>query len=121
MTFPSFYTYFYVYYFRFIKGDDVTPELNDAIDLVNCLPVPYCERYYAERTYTNVLKQVQNRTPPSVFAIAKRLYARKGISREVWEGLRQNKTLRQVYPLIPSAQVYSFSDLRRHLERPCAS
>jgi hypothetical protein len=55
-NFPSVYVYFYAYYFRYVKRRGVRPDLNDFLDLANCSPTPYCERYYCEAAFATILR-----------------------------------------------------------------
>ena len=74
-NFPSFYVFFYTYYFRYIKQKSTIPEINDCLDLSNVMAAPYCERYYCEKKFANILKlQVKNHIPPSSYELANKMY-----------------------------------------------
>ncbi len=72
VNFPSFYTFYYTYFFRYMKNRDVLPEPNDFVDLTHCMAAPYCERYYAERTFGTLLgSNVKDHRPPTSKQLAK--------------------------------------------------
>jgi hypothetical protein len=115
-NFPSFFTFFYTYYFRYMK-QKVEPDLNDFIDLTNCLPLPYCHRFYGEKKFTTVLrKSVRGRIPPTAFQLAKRLYRKGAIDTATYERKRQNRAaLSHSGPLLPNTEIFNFSEMRTHI------
>lgn len=115
-NFPSFYTFFYAYYFRYVKNRDVKIELNDAIDLENCLVAPYCERYYCEAKFANILKNVKGRKPPTAFQLIKKTYKKGLITSEIFQAQRKEKTkLSRTSELLANTQIYSFSEMRSEI------
>jgi hypothetical protein len=115
-NFPSFYAFFYSYYFRYVKNRDVKPELNDFIDLENCLAAPYCKRYYCESTFANVLNTVKGRKPPTAFHIVKKLYKTGYIKPEVYEAQRREKDkLSRSRKLLLNTDIFSFAEMRSHV------
>ena len=72
--FPAFFTYYYVYFYRYIKGGS-RPELNDAMDLTNLWLIPYCKAYYCERSFGHTLRvDIQGRSPLSQWEIIQRTH-----------------------------------------------
>jgi len=120
-NFPSFYAFYYTYYFRYMKTSQVKPELGDFLDLLNCMAVPYCERFYGERKFTNILRgYVQGREPPSVLQIVKHM-KRKGFAHpDAYQDARRKRTRLGVkYKLLPRVSIFNFSEMRDHII--CAS
>lgn len=116
-AFPSFYVYFYTYYFKFMRSDCVAPELNDALDLTNSLPLPYCERYYGERGFTNVLKSVQGHQPPSRWALCTRAYKEHRIDYQTYKAVKDNREqVSQTSPMLEGVDIFNFSELQSHLQ-----
>ncbi len=112
-NFPSFYTYYYAYYFRYIKNK-VKPEINDFLDLANCMVLPYCERFYGERKFTTILRDfVQGRTPPSPFLLAKRLNKNGVIDNRTFSVIKRNKALfSHTSQLLPNVEIVNFTEMR---------
>lgn len=111
-NFPAFYVFFYTYYFRFVKNR-VRPELNDFMDIANCLPTSYCERFYGEAKFTRVLRDyVQGREPPSTFQLIKRSH-KKGLAdpQAYQDAKRKRETLGSKYRLLESVQIFNFSEM----------
>jgi len=116
-AFPSFYVYFYTYYFKFMRSNCVAPELNDALDLTNSLPLPYCERYYGERAFTNVLKSVQAHEPPSSWALCTRAYKEHRIDYQTYKALKDKREqVSQTSPMLEGVHIFNFSELQSHLQ-----
>ena len=77
--FPAFFTFYYSYYFRYMKTHTVKISLNDFNDITNTLAAPYCCDFFTERTLAGILRNdVQGRVPPRPIEAARRL-ARKGV------------------------------------------
>jgi hypothetical protein len=117
LNFPSFYAFYYAYYFRYMKHQ-VKPEVNDLIDLTNCLPLPYCERFYGEKRFTSILRQyVQGRRPPTAYQLLKRLYRKGMITRSVYREKRQRKhVFDRTAPLLPDVEIFSLAEMREHIQ-----
>jgi len=113
MNFPSFYVYFYTYYYRYIKSSTVRPELNDLIDLANCMAAPYCQRYYAESKFTNILRlSVKGQKPPTAFQMIKRAYKKGLIDNETFQNAKQKKDKLGVSDkLLSHTEIYKFSEM----------
>ncbi|MCP4371927.1 MAG: hypothetical protein GY797_27990 [Deltaproteobacteria bacterium] len=115
-NFPSFYSYFYAYYFRYVKNRDAKLELNDALDLANCMVVPYCEKYYCEAKFANVLKNVKGRRPPTAFQLIKKMYKKGLITSEIFQAQRKDKEkLSRTSELLANTQIFSFSEMRSQM------
>jgi len=114
--FPAFYVFFYAYYFRFVKNK-VTAQLNDFIDLANCLAAPYCDRFYGEAKFTQILRgYVQGREPPSTLQVIKRVYKKGLIDSQTYQAARQKRaTLGQRYTLLPTTTVFTLSEMQQHV------
>lgn len=111
-NFPSFYVFHYAYYFRFVKNK-ATPELNDFIDLSNCMAAPYCERFYTEARFAHILRHhVQGREPPSIRELIKRTYKKGLIGHQTYkDAKRKNGGLGRRYKLLPSTGIFSLSEM----------
>ena len=116
-NFPSFYTFYYAYHFRYAKNQ-AKPELNDFLDLANCLPLPYCERFYGERKFTTILKEhVQGRKPPTAYQLAKRLHNAGAIDGPTFQVIKRNKAaFGRTSSLLPNIGIFSFAEMRVHLQ-----
>jgi hypothetical protein len=116
-NFPSFYVFFYAYYFRYVKNKDVRPELNDFIDLANCLAATYSERFYCEATFATILRNyVQGRKPPVAFQLMKKLYKKGLIDTEVYRAQRKNKSmLNRTAPLLEHTEIFNFTEMRSQI------
>lgn len=114
--FPSFYVFFYTYYFRFVKNK-VTPELNDFMDMANCLPAPYCERFYGEAKFTQILRgYVQGREPPSTLQVIKRVYKKGLIDSRVYQAAKKKRArLGGRHSLLANTGIFTFSEMRQHM------
>jgi hypothetical protein len=117
VNFPAFYVFFYAYYFRYIKNSNVKPDINDLIDLANCLVAPYCERYYCEATFAHILKEyVKGRKPPTAFELIKKIYKKGMINRQVYEARRKRKTkLSSTVALLEHSQIFTFTEMRSQI------
>lgn len=111
-NFPSFYTYYYTYYFRYAKNQ-VKPEINDFLDLANCMALPYCERFFGERKFTTILREyVQGRIPPTAFQLAKRLHKKGSITNRQFGVIKKNKALfNHTSPLLPNVEIMNFTEM----------
>ncbi len=110
-SFKSFFVFGYTYYYRYIKNSEVRIEPNDAIDLLNTIVSPYCEHYYAERKFTNIMRQYQGKFTPSAFALAKRIYKKGYIDEEKLLILRRHKErFNYRYRLLSGTQIYDFGE-----------
>lgn len=117
VNFPAFYVFFYAYYFRYVKSSNVKPDVNDFIDLVNCLATPYCERYYCEATFANILRgYVKGREPPTAFELIKKTYRKGLITEEIYEAQRQGKAkLSRTIPLLEHTEILNFAEMRSQI------
>lgn len=117
INFPSFYVFFYAYYFRYVKNNNVKQDTNDFIDLVNCSVVPYCERYYCEATFAHILKEyVKGRRPPTAFELIKKVYKKGLITPEVYKAQRQGKAvLSNTTELLKQTQIFNFTEMRTQI------
>ncbi len=115
-NFPSFYSFFYAYYFRYVKNRDAKLELNDAIDLENCLVTPYCEKYFCEAKFANVLKNVKGRKPPTPFELIKKMYKKGLVTSEIYQAQRRSKEkLNCTSELLVNVNIYSFSEMKTQI------
>jgi hypothetical protein len=117
LSFPSFYVFFYAYYFRYLKNSNVKPDLNDFIDLTNCLAVPYCERYYCENTFASILRDyVRGRIPPTAFHLIKKLHQKGLIAAEIYQAQRENKAkLGRTALLLEHTEVFNLTEMRSQI------
>lgn len=116
INFPTFFTYRYTYYYRYVKNPKTNIELNDFNDLLNCLAVHYCERYYCENKFYNVLNNVKGLVPPTSFQIAKRMHKKEMISKLQYSSVKANKELHnKTMPLLQDTTLYKFSDMRNQI------
>ena len=113
LNFPSFYVYYYTYYYRYIKNSTVKPELNDFIDLANCLVAPYCEKYFAENKFTNVLRlSVKGRTPPTAYQMIKRAFKKGLIDNKTFQNAKIKKDDLSVSDeLLKDTKFYKYSEM----------
>jgi hypothetical protein len=113
-NFPAFYTIFYVYYFRYVLDAHVQPELNDFVDLANCMAAPYCERFYCDGRFAHILREcVQGRTPPTAFYIIKKANREGKVSDELFQvQRRQRDRLSGGGPMLRGVVVGSLAQLR---------
>lgn len=111
---PALYVFFYAYYFRYVKSGNIKPDINDFIDLANCSATPYCERYYCETAFANILRRyVKGRKPPTAFQLMKKMYRKGLITQETYETQRQDRAkLSRTIPLLEHAEVFSFTEMR---------
>lgn len=111
-NFPSFYAFYYTYYFRYAKNQ-VRPEINDFIDLANCLALPCCERYYGERKFTTILRDhVQGRVPPTAFRLAKRLHKLGEIDRRTLRVISRHKSkFIRTASLLPEVEIFNYTEM----------
>lgn len=116
LNFPSFYTFFYAYYFRIVKNRDIKLESNDFIDLENCMISPYCESYYCEATFANVLNNIKGRKPPTAYQIVKKMYKMDLITNDVFNAQRRNKEkLSTTCGLLMDTEILKFADMRSQI------
>lgn len=116
LNFPSFYTFFYAYYFRIVKNRDMKLESNDFIDLENCMVAPYCERFYCEATFANVLNNIKGRKPPTAYRIVKKMYKMGLITSEVFNAQRRNKEkLSSTSKLLMNTEILKFAEMRSQI------
>ena len=117
VNFPAFFVFFYVYYFRYVKNSNVKPDINDFIDLENCLATPYCERYYCEATFAHILrKYAKGRMPPTAFQIIKKCYKKGIITQEAYETQRKIKEkLSRTVSLLEHTKIYSFTEMHSQI------
>ncbi len=117
VNFPAFYVFFYAYYFRYVKNSNVKLDINDFIDLLNCLATPYCERYYCEATFAHILhKYVKGRKPPTAFQLVKKMYKEGLITREIYEAQRQGKAkLSRTISLLEHTEIFNFTEMRSQI------
>ena len=116
-NFPSFFVFYYAYYFRYIRNKKASPEINDFIDLSNTLAAPYCERYFCESKFANLLRlQVKNHIPPSAFNIAKKMYKEGMIESERFEKIKNEKEKFNKKPgLLPNTEIVKFSEMKKEI------
>lgn len=116
-NFPAWFVYHYAQYYRYVKNGNVTPEANDFNDFIHCSVAPYCERYYCEKTFSNVLNHsVKGHTPSSLESMNKLLLKDGQISKELYE--RANKAFKILAPhepLLVNTNVYKYSELKSQL------
>lgn len=120
-SFKSFFIFAYTYYYRYLKNNDVRIETNDAIDFLNTFVSPYCERYYAEKKFTNIMRQYQGKFTPSAYELAKRIFKQGYLEEEKMRILRSKKErINHRYKLLSGVQIYDYSDFIHHidLQRP---
>ncbi len=117
VNFPAFYVFFYAYYFRYVKSSNVKPDINDFIDLQNCSATPYCERYYCEATFANILREyVKGRKPPTAFQVMKKMYKKGLITQEIYEAQQRGKTkLSRTIPLLEHTEIFNFTEMRSQI------
>ena len=111
-NFPSFYSFYYAYYFRYAKNQ-ARPEINDFIDLANCLVLPYCERFYGERKFTTLLRDyVQGRIPPTAYQLVKRLHKNDVIDESAFRTIKRNKAMfSHTSSLLPNTEIFNFAEM----------
>jgi len=116
-NFPSFYVFYFTYFFRYINQKYVSPELNDFIDLSNSLAAPYCERYYCEAKFTNLLNlRVKNYIPPSAYRLAKLMNKDGLIEYERFRRIKDNKNIYdKSFRLLPNTEIYSFTEMKNQI------
>jgi hypothetical protein len=115
--FPAFFTFYYSYYFRYVKTRSVKVAVNDFNDLTNTLAAPYCRDFYTERTVAAILRNdVQGRVPPRPIEAARHL-AKKGILKP--DDLRRaEESQGQKSPnvgLLDNTRIWTINDLREHI------
>jgi hypothetical protein len=78
---------------------------------------PYCQRYYCDAAFAYILRDcVQGREPPTTFQVAKKLYRKGLITREVYEAQREAKAkLSRTVPLLEHTAVFSFSEMQAQI------
>jgi hypothetical protein len=103
--------------FRYVKSSNVKPDINDFIDLANCSATPYCERYYCEATFANILREyVKGRKPPTAFQLIKKTYKKGLITQEIYEAQRQGKAkLSRTIPLLEHTEIFNFTEMRSQI------
>jgi len=114
--FPSFYSFYYTYYFRYTKNK-ARPEINDFMDLVNCIPLPYCEKFYGERKFTQIINDhVKGRKPPTPFQLVKRLHKLGWVDDHGFQVIRGHKArFLQTSQLLPGVQIFNFTEMLQDL------
>ncbi len=117
-SFKSFFIFGYTYYYRYIKNNEVKIETNDAIDLLNTIVSPYCEHYYAEKKFTNIMRQYQGKFTPSAFELAKRVFKQGYLDEEKLRILRRHKErIDYRYRLLSGTRIHDFSEFVDHINR----
>jgi hypothetical protein len=117
INFPAFYVFFYAYYFRYIKSNNVKLDINDIVDLANCSATPYCERYYCEATFAHILNAyVKGRRPPTAFELIKKTYKKGLINKEVYESQRRSKAKLSIpSTLLDRTQIFNLAEMRKQI------
>ena len=115
--FPAFFTFYYSYFFRYIKDHDVKASPNDFNDITNTLAAPYCVDFYTERTLAGILRtDVQGRVPPRPIQTARRL-AKKGVLKaddlRRAEGTEAQKASNEA--LLLNTRIWTITDLRKQI------
>ena len=112
-NFPSFFTFHYSYYFRYVRTNDVRPEFNDFHDLDNTKAAPYCSSYFAEAKFANLLRtEVSGYQPKSSYASAKMMVKKGSISAEQFRAVRANAELhRKQVAMLPHTQFFTYREL----------
>jgi hypothetical protein len=77
------------------------------------MAAPYCERYYCDSAFANILKNnVQGRKPPTAYQLVKKLYAKGLITQSVYREKKQKRSLYdQTYPMLDNTLVYRHPEL----------
>jgi hypothetical protein len=116
--FPAFFTFYYSYFFRYIKSQ-TRAQVNDFNDLLNTVAAPYCCDYFGERTVAGILKNdVQGRIPPRPIEVARRLNKTGFLPSETLT--RAEATPDQTSSngsLLPDTRIWTINDLRQQLSR----
>lgn len=122
-NFPSHYTHFYSYFFRFIKQPTIKVEINDFFDLAHFLAAPYCERIFCEAAFASILRQnIQGRSPPTAFQLAKKLFKKGMITAQIYGDVRTNKAnFQRTSPMLQNVKISTFTEMREEIISPNAS
>lgn len=117
VNFPSFYVFYYAYYYRYSKNRDIKVDLNDVVDLENCMALPYCERYFCEASFSVLLsKNVKGLIPPTAYNISKRLYKKGYLDKKIFDvHKKKRKLLSQTGPLLVNTEISSFREMRNQI------
>ena len=115
--FPTFFTFYYAYFFRYMKTHTVKVHLNDFNDITNTLAAPYCCDFFTEKTLAGILRNdIQGRVPPRPIEAARRL-ARKGVLEP--ESLRRAEAAdaqkSQNAGLLGNTRIWTINDLREQV------
>ncbi|HEX5872648.1 MAG TPA: hypothetical protein VFY65_19595 [Longimicrobium sp.] len=113
-NFPAIFTFFYLYYFRFLAQKRVVPKPNDFVDLAHGSIAPYCVDFYAEQKMVQLLRrQVKGRVAPTPFHAAKRLSKEGYIDPTQLERARQSEDMkRETAPLLPNTNLITHMEMR---------
>lgn len=117
--FPAFFTFYYAYYFRYVKPQTVRIYTNDFNDLTNTVAAPYCCNYFSERTVAAILRNdVKGRVPPRPIEAARRLFRRGFLSADdlARAEASSDQTASNV-GLLESTRIWTINDLREQLSR----
>lgn len=111
--FPSFYTYYYPYFFRYLTPSPIVHDPNDSNDFAHAIAAPYCTEFYSERKLALVLRsQVQDRKPATPYAIAKRLAKTGYMDQAKLNELSRNKSAKgENAPLLTQTKIITFSEM----------
>ncbi len=116
-NFPSHYTHFYSYFFRYIKQPTITLEINDFFDLAHCLVAPYCERLFCEAAFASIARQnIQGRSPPTAFQLTKKLYKKGMITSQVYEDVRTKRAkFERTSPMLQNVKISTLTEMRKEI------
>jgi hypothetical protein len=115
--FPAFFTFYYAYYFRYVKSRTVKIQVNDFNDLTNTVAAPYCRDFFTEKTLAGILKNdVQARVPPRPIEAARRLKRRGLVSAESFDrAVATDAQTSANEPLLGSTRIWTINDLRQQV------
>lgn len=115
--FPAFFTFYYAYYFRYVKSRTVKIQVNDFNDLANTVAAPYCRDFFTEKTIAGILRNdVQARVPPRPIDAARRLKRRGVVSTESFNRAMTTEAQTSANePLLEATRIWSINDLRQQV------
>jgi hypothetical protein len=115
--FPAFFTFYYAYYFRYLKSRSVKIQTNDFNDLTNTVAAPYCRDFFTEKTLAGILRnEVQARVPPRPIEAARRLKRHGLLSGETLDrAVATDAQTSANEPLLVSTRIWTINDLRQQV------
>lgn len=115
-NFPSLFTYYYAYYFRYLVQRHVVPTRNDFVDLAHASAAPYSRVFYGEQKLVQQLKQIQRRpnSAPTPYSVAKKMYKEKLIDSVSHEEARRSDDMRRpASPILQSTRFVTHMEMHQ--------